>query len=166
QTISGIGTPSRPVSRDSEARSELNCARSSGGKIFRMNGPSRPTTRLVPVVNTCGAVHARAWPRAISSATGNHCAASARQAWKAAILLTLGSECMIGDRLRKPVVSRGCAHRSPLRASALELAHQAVAALDRGIHRGLRGFLAAERLLQLVVDRVADQHEGAKPDSP
>ena len=45
------------------------------------------------------------------------------------------------------------------RARALELAQQLVAALDREIQCSLRRFPAAERLLQLVVDDVADQDE-------
>ena len=42
---------------------------------------------------------------------------------------------------------------------ALELTQHLVAALNRRIQRGLRGFLVAEGLLQLVVDCVADQRK-------
>src|SRR4030081_3824889 len=41
-----------------------------------------------------------------------------------------------------------------------------VAALDGGIQCSLRGFLAAEGLLQFVVDHIANQNERSKPDSP
>src|SRR5262249_27809920 len=52
-----------------------------------------------------------------------------------------------------------------IRARALELTQQPVAALDRGIHRRLRRFLARERLLRLGVDPVGDQHERAEPQA-
>jgi hypothetical protein len=52
-----------------------------------------------------------------------------------------------------------------IRIGALELAQQPVAAGDRGIQGFLRGFLAAERLLQFLVDDVADQHEGSQPQA-
>src|SRR6266481_6473784 len=51
----------------------------------------------------------------------------------------------------------------PVRARALELAQQPVAALDGGIKRRLCGLLAAEGLLQFVVDHVADQDERTEP---
>src|SRR5450432_507903 len=51
----------------------------------------------------------------------------------------------------------------PVRACALELAQQPVAALDGGIERRLRGLPAAEGLLQFVVDHVAYQDEGTEP---
>src|SRR5437879_11528679 len=53
-----------------------------------------------------------------------------------------------------------------VRIGPFELAQQAVAAFDGEVEGCLRGALAAENLLQLFVDHVADQHEGAKPDSP
>src|SRR6185295_10736493 len=55
--------------------------------------------------------------------------------------------------------------RLSIRIGALELAQQVVAALDGEVERRLRGVLAAEHLLQLVVDHAADQHKGPKPDS-
>ena len=48
-----------------------------------------------------------------------------------------------------------------VRVRPLELAQQPVAALDGGIKRLLRGFLAGESLLQFVVDHNADQSERA-----
>src|ERR1700694_2759551 len=51
----------------------------------------------------------------------------------------------------------------PVRVGAFELTQQAVAALDRGIQRVLRGFFAAEGLLQFIVDHIADQYERSKP---
>src|SRR3981081_131321 len=57
------------------------------------------------------------------------------------------------------------AHRLSIRIRPLELAQQAVAALDGEIEGGLRRPLAAEGLLQFVVDRIADQNERSKPDS-
>src|SRR4051812_38538808 len=60
--------------------------------------------------------------------------------------------------------SRFCA-RLPIRVGALELAQQTVAAFDGMVERGLRRLLAAEGLFQLLVDRIADQHERAEPDA-
>src|SRR5258708_10745098 len=54
----------------------------------------------------------------------------------------------------------------PIRIGPLELAQQPVAALDGGVERGLRGFLAAKGLLQLVVDHIANQNERPEPDPP
>src|SRR5713226_2007940 len=48
---------------------------------------------------------------------------------------------------------------------ALELTQQPVAAFDGGIQCSLRGFLAAESLLQLVVDHIADQNERSEPNT-
>src|SRR5512135_471252 len=53
----------------------------------------------------------------------------------------------------------------PIRACALELAQQLVAALHRLVERGLRRLAAGKRLLQLVLDHAADQHEGAEADA-
>src|SRR6185312_2715281 len=54
---------------------------------------------------------------------------------------------------------------SAIRIRPLELAQQAVAALDRGVQRRLRRLLAAENMLEFFVDHAADQHKGPKPDS-
>src|SRR6516165_4811630 len=54
---------------------------------------------------------------------------------------------------------------SSIRVCPLELTQQLVAALDCGIQRRFRGFPGAERLLQFVLDCVANQHEGTEPDS-
>ena len=148
--ISGIGKLSRPRNCASEPRSETNWSRSIGGKIFRISSSPRPTTRLVPVRENMrrsrfqdhGRARCRAPPAAIATRFGAPGAGTFRQSSK------LGS-----------------GYRSSVRIGALELAQQAVAALDGKIHRGLRGPLAAEHLLQLLVDHVADQDEGAKPDS-
>ena len=77
------------------------------------------------------------------------------------------------DRDRQPtrLISAPCAksfeireirqrqHALTVRACALELAEQPVAALDRGIQGSLRRLLAHKCLLQLVLDHIADQHE-------
>src|SRR5262249_1723340 len=45
----------------------------------------------------------------------------------------------------------------------LELPQQFVPTNNRGVERGLGGFLTCKRLFQLILYGVADQHEGAKP---
>src|SRR5947208_9084568 len=50
-----------------------------------------------------------------------------------------------------------------VRVRPLELAQQPVAALDGGIKRLLRGFLAGESLLQVLVDRDADENRPPHP---
>ena len=67
-------------------------------------GAGREQMRI-PVRQPMSRARCRAPPAGIATA-------SARQAWKASIFFTLGSECMIGDRFRKPVVSREV--RAPL----------------------------------------------------
>ena len=166
-TISGIGTPSRPrkLRQRGPLRDELLAQQRR--KNLQHQPPSRATTRLVPVGEHVRRRHAaghgcaryRAPPAAIVT---RRCA----RRWKAAIVLTIGSECMMGNGFRKSVRSREVWTSLAIRAGALELAQQAVAALDRGIQRGLRGFLAAEGLLQLVVDHIADQDERPEPDAP
>src|SRR4029077_15018747 len=53
----------------------------------------------------------------------------------------------------------------PVRAGALELAQQAITALGGGIKRDLCRLLATESLLQLVLDRIANQHHRSEPDA-
>ncbi|MFL6836006.1 MAG: hypothetical protein ACJ8FZ_01700 [Bradyrhizobium sp.] len=57
-----------------------------------MSRSASPATRLVPVENTCGDVHATPWRRAISIATGNHCDGSARQVRNVSKFSKLGRE--------------------------------------------------------------------------
>src|SRR3954451_22641065 len=69
-------------------------------------------------------------------------------------------------RQRSSQKDEACARRAlPIRAGAFELAQDLVAALDRGIERGLRALAAGKGLFQFVLDRAADQHEGAEPDA-
>jgi hypothetical protein len=53
--------------------------------------------------------------------------------------------------------------RLAIRVGALKLPQQTIAAIHRGIERGLCWFLAAECLFQFIVDGVADQNERAEP---
>src|SRR5262249_31689403 len=55
---------------------------------------------------------------------------------------------------------------SSARIRPLELAQQAVAALDGGVERGLRGLLAGEHMFEFFLDHAADQDEGAEADAP
>ena len=69
----------------------------SGGKIFRISLSSSPTTRLVPVENTCGSACGNPWLRAISSAAGRH-------------LRRVGTPCL--EASRKSAGSAGFGSRS------------------------------------------------------
>src|SRR5690242_13121311 len=118
----------RPRSCASEARSETNCARSIGGKTFRISPPSRATTGLVPVENTCDTASDRPWLRAMSRAIGSQREDSERHARNASKSASFGST---ASRIQRD-------RTSAIRARAFELAQQLVAALDGGIHRSLR----------------------------
>src|SRR3954447_14599591 len=104
----------------------------------------------------------------MSIAAGRHRDGSARQARNASISVTRGIEGMISQSLSPAQAVRRCEvePRLAVRIGPLELAQKTIAAFDGGIKCGLRGFLAAERLLQLIVDRVPNQHKRAEPDAP
>src|SRR5437762_8984957 len=68
----------------------------------------------------------------------------------------------LGVSRAKPAMSQW---QLSVRVRPLELAQQPVAALDGGIKRLLRGFLAGESLLQFVVDHNADQSERSEPNT-
>src|SRR6476469_7967377 len=51
-----------------------------------------------------------------------------------------------------------------VRVGSLELTQQAVAVLDGGIKRLLRGFLAGKSVLQLLVNHATDQGERSEPN--
>jgi hypothetical protein len=53
----------------------------------------------------------------------------------------------------------------PVRIGPLELAQEAVAALDGNVEGCLSRLLAAENLFEFILDHATDQHKGSKPDS-
>src|SRR4051794_13320770 len=54
----------------------------------------------------------------------------------------------------------------PVRIGPFELTQQPVAALDGSIEPSLRGFLAREHQFELILDRVAYQHERSEANPP
>ena len=103
----------------------------------------------------------------MSRTIGSHREGSARHARNVSVSGNGGGDGMASTWFEgivcgsaQPITAAWCGDQR-LAIGPLELPQQPVAALDRRIQRGLRRFPAAERLLQLIIDHVADQNEGS-----